>query len=170
MRCERCCRPCWQKLNHRDTETPRRTGFSSAGGAKRRVRTSDPVETSRRWISSDLFRPDHSSERGPGCRLAVAGPPAELDGPRVGAARAGGDPRRDKNSVISAALFPRRGGEFHRSALRNWKTCGVDATRGIEATADIRSCSDYSRSISRRWISPRITLYENAPISATTPM
>jgi hypothetical protein len=108
------------KSNHRATATETHGSSVRRVGCRRQPdgRTPRSVNTKRARARRLVF-----ADRGVLPRRFA--PLAGLDG-HVVAARAASNPRRDKNSVASVAPFPRRGGDFHRRALKNWKRCGVD--------------------------------------------
>jgi len=57
-------------------------------------------------------------------------------------------PHRDKNSVNSAAPFPRRAGGIHRSAQKNEKKCGVDGAPSNATSIPSSSLVPVSSSVS----------------------
>ncbi len=132
----------WQKK--RATKSQSHRGVSSAGGAKRRVRTNDPVETSRRSIQSDSLRPDHSSEREPGSRPGH--PPNWMVLPSMPLARrCASTPRQ----TLRASVPPlsRRGGRIRRSAhfFDKKSAAWMREQRAASEQATSRAASDEQR-------------------------
>ncbi len=106
---------CWQNRfnteprSHGDERVSvRRAARSAARGRN------DPAENESPGSRAIRFPPDRPPTR----RAGYAGRPAELGGPHRRCRSPWRYPRRDKNSVDSAALFARRGAGFHRRALK----------------------------------------------------